>query len=600
MKGVLARVPSSVAFGIGLGMVSLASVAAAQTVTVKVAPASVSLKPNATQQFTDAVAGTTNTAVTWLVNGVHGGTPSTGTVTAAGLYTAPADPAATLGVTIEAVPAAAPTVTGTAKATIAAAVFSGPSYTVSTAGNDSNTGTAAAPWRTIQHAVNTVPAGATILVETGVYNELVTITRSGSASAGFITVTAAPGAVPVVDGTGLGIPNGQNGLFTISSASYIRIKGFEIRNYVSGNTNVPCGIYVEGAGNHIEILGNHIHNITTTLKTTAGNALGIAVYGTEAPAGITWLTIDRNELDNLTTGYSESLSLSGNVARWQVTDNLIHDNDNIGINIEGFYQTAPDPAYDQARNGLVAGNTVYNITSKNNPSYGGSLGADGIYLSGAASVTVAQNLVYQTDYGIELASEIHGRATSNSLVHDNVIYHSYLSGITIGGADPTQNGGTTGCTIANNTLFENDTTQSGSGEIQIQYNASGNSFLNNIAYANAQGLMVNSFSTSATRPANFNYNLYFSPDGKTGSQWIWRNVTYTAFGAYKTGSGNDAEGQFADPRFVSLTTPDLNVASTSPAISHGSNLGLIREGLVDFAGHPRLAGAAIDIGAYEH
>ncbi|HLY54514.1 MAG TPA: choice-of-anchor Q domain-containing protein, partial [Stellaceae bacterium] len=424
--------------------------------------------------------------------------------------------------------------------------------------------------------------------------------RSGSASAGFITVEPAAGAAPVVDGTGLGIPNGQNGLFTISSASYVRIKGFEIRNYVSGNTNVPCGIYVEGAGSHIEILGNHIHNITTTLKTTAGDALGIAIYGTEAPAAITWLTIDGNELDDLTTGYSESLSLSGNVTRWQVTDNLIHDNDNIGINIEGFYQTAPDPTYDQARNGLVAGNTVYNITSKNNPSYGGSLGADGIYLSGAASVTVAQNLVYQTDYGIELASEIHGRATSNSLVHDNVIHHSYLSGITIGGADQTQNGGTTGCTIANNTLFENDTTQSGSGEIQIQYNASANSFLNNIAYANAQGLLVNFFSTSATRPANFDNNLYYSPAGNAGSQWIWRNVTYNGFAAYQAGAGNDAHGRFADPQFLSLTTPNLNVAGTSPAINHGRNLGLLRQGKVDFAGNPRTVGTTVDIGAYEH
>ncbi|HLY54959.1 MAG TPA: hypothetical protein VKS60_05345, partial [Stellaceae bacterium] len=160
MKGVSARVSSSVAAAFGI--VLLAPAAAAQTVTVKVVPASVSLQPNKTQQFTDTVAGTTNTGVSWLVNGVRGGTPSTGTITTAGLYAAPADPAATLDVSVEAVSAAAPTVSGTAAVTVAAAVFSGPSYTVSTGGKDTNPGTAAAPWRTIQHAVDTVPAGATI------------------------------------------------------------------------------------------------------------------------------------------------------------------------------------------------------------------------------------------------------------------------------------------------------------------------------------------------------------------------------------------------------------------------------------------------------
>jgi len=39
---------------------------------------------------------------------------------------------------------------------------------VSTSGDDSSAGTIAAPWRTIQHAANTVAAGATVYVFGGV------------------------------------------------------------------------------------------------------------------------------------------------------------------------------------------------------------------------------------------------------------------------------------------------------------------------------------------------------------------------------------------------------------------------------------------------
>ena len=52
---------------------------------------------------------------------------------------------------------------------------------------------------------------------------------------------------------------------------------------------------------------------------------------------------------------------------WSVTNNLIHDNNNIGIDAIGFEGVFPNSAYDQARNGEISGNIVYNITSNDNP-----------------------------------------------------------------------------------------------------------------------------------------------------------------------------------------------------------------------------------------
>jgi hypothetical protein len=572
---------------------------------VIVTPATVSIPANGAQQFQAQVFDSGNQKVVWLVNGVRGGAPSIGVISDSGLYTAPPDSPQQITVEVEA-ESAAPSASGQANATVGQSPYQPSNYYVATTGNDGNPGSLTKPWRTMQHAVDAAPPGASILVRGGVYNELVTITRSGSAAAGFLSLEAYPNEAPTIDGTGLGVPGGQWGLVTIDSASFVRIAGFEIRNYRSASTAlVPIGVYVFGAGNHIEILNNHIHDIVTTVTTSSGDALGIAIYGTEAPASIEWVTIDGNELDHLTTGFSESLSLSGNVELWQVTNNLIHDNDNIGVNAEGFFQTAPAPAYDQARRGFVGDNTIYNITSVHNPAYGDTPGADGVYVDGGTLVTVARNLIHNADIGIEMASEIHGRETSGVWTHDNVIHHSLVTGISLGGANPNQNGGSTGCVVANNTLYANDTTLSGSGEFQIQYNAGGNLFYNNILFANSQGLLVNAFAKGSAPPAAFDHNLYFSPDGAAGSQWIWLGKSYSSFSAYKagtaeSGAAEDAHSRFANPQFADATTGDFAIASTSPAVALGVNLGLAAVGLVDFAGQPRLTNGALDAGALQH
>ena len=58
-------------------------------VAITIAPSSASVTVGKQQQFTTTVTGTSNTAVTWQVNGVAGGNTTTGTVSSTGLYTAP-------------------------------------------------------------------------------------------------------------------------------------------------------------------------------------------------------------------------------------------------------------------------------------------------------------------------------------------------------------------------------------------------------------------------------------------------------------------------------------------------------------------------------
>ena len=61
----------------------------APSVTVAVSPGTATVALGGTQLFTGYAVGNVNGAVTWEVNGVTGGSASTGTITSSGLYVAP-------------------------------------------------------------------------------------------------------------------------------------------------------------------------------------------------------------------------------------------------------------------------------------------------------------------------------------------------------------------------------------------------------------------------------------------------------------------------------------------------------------------------------
>lgn len=580
-------------------------------VSVIISPTTATLATLATQPFTAIVSGSTNTAVTWQVNGVSGGNSTVGLVSTTvpgtsneSLYLGPSAVPSPATVSVTAISQANPTKSASATVTLQVPSRSSATVFVSTTGNDANAGTSSAPWRTIQHAANSVHAGDTVQVMGGVYNESVTIPGSGNATAGYITFQSAPGQTAILDGTGIKVAKGQEfGLFTLRTNSYIVIQGFEIRNFQSSTSNaVPVGIDFEGSGSNVEIINNHIHNIVQTLGTcNSANALAMAIYGTQAPTSISNITISGNELDHNTTGCSENMSLDGNVQFFAVTKNLVHDNDNIGIDNIGFEGVSPNVSFDQARDGWDFQNTIFNITAANNPVYHGKLGANGQYCDGCTRVIIERNLIHDSDIPVEVASEHAGHISSFVVVRNNVIYHAQFVGMSIGGFSKSV-GGTDHCTIVNNTFWADGTARGAAGELQIQYNATNNTIFNNIMYAGPTNVLINDFTSSVPNPAALDFNLYFATVGAASSLWNWQSKSITGYTNYQAASGRDAHSPFADPQFDNTSTlpPNLNVMSTSPAVNAGTNLGVNTVGVLDFGGNPRVNGSGqINIGAYE-
>ncbi len=482
-------------------------------------------------------------------------------------------------------------------------VPSGSSYYVAATGSDSNNGSLSAPWRHIQYAVNTVPAGSTINVRGGVYNEQVTFSRSGSASTGYFTLQSYPGETAIVDATAVtvtavtiaGATAPGQGLITVG-ANYVKVLGLEVRNFVqSSGQAFPIGILVWGSSGYVEIRNNNVHNIENSCSRCGAH--GIGIYGTSS-SSINHLIIDGNNVHDNKLGWSESLVVNGNVDGWTISNNTVHDNDNIGIDAIGYEGTCANCGdLDRARNGSIVKNHVYNIDSKPNPAYHGQRSADGIYVDGGTSIVIERNTVDHANIGIELASEHSGKTTSYITARSNFVSASQTAGFAMGGYD-TKRGSTIYCTVVNNTFYNNDTDHNGYGELWLQYDVENSTVKNNIFYPNAQNIFItNAYTQNINNVVD--YNLFFSAGGISASQWQWKTVVYTTFSAYQTGSGNDAHSQFANPLLASPDAGDLHITAGSPAINAGQNLTIDVIGTSDIDGAARIQGGQIDVGADE-
>src|ERR1700746_997133 len=91
------------------------------SVSVTISPISATVAAGGTQQFSAMVQNTSNTAVTWQVNGVTGGNATVGTISSLGLYTAPGVVPNPATVTVTAVSQADATKSAAAQVTITAA-----------------------------------------------------------------------------------------------------------------------------------------------------------------------------------------------------------------------------------------------------------------------------------------------------------------------------------------------------------------------------------------------------------------------------------------------------------------------------------------------
>jgi hypothetical protein len=107
-----------VAHAAGCAGTAYTSAPTPEHVSVSVLPGTANVRAGAAQPFSATVSGAANQVVNWSVNGVAGGSASTGTITAAGMYTAPASLPSSNTISIGATAAANSAASGTSSVTL--------------------------------------------------------------------------------------------------------------------------------------------------------------------------------------------------------------------------------------------------------------------------------------------------------------------------------------------------------------------------------------------------------------------------------------------------------------------------------------------------
>jgi hypothetical protein len=257
----------------------------------------------------------------------------------------------------------------------------------------------------------------------------------------------------------------DSGGVSIVDSRSVEIYGLTVENYTwDGTAHTPAGIYVTvrsdtsnpnqskiphlsacflngGACSDIYIIDNTVQDITNTAdsdftdKSVCNNgnvdAYGIAAIaaGSSTSPALQHLVIEGNTVTGTRTGQSETVTINGDITDFLAADNTIYNTDNIGLDTIGW-----ETGSSQANHGLVEDNTVYNVDTYGNAAYGkwsSSAGrcepiqenAAGLYDDGASYVWINDNVVWNTDQGINLDVETAGKETDHLLVSGNTVFN---------------------------------------------------------------------------------------------------------------------------------------------------------------------------------
>ncbi len=431
---------------------------------------------------------------------------------------------------------------------------------VSPSGNDSNPGTIQRPVTTLKQAFSLVEPGETIVLREGIYYESISIPKSGNRKDGNITITNYQGEQAIIDGSKFDSEDNSGELMRIDHKSYLCISGIEFRNL---NLEYARGIFIDGGSRHITIRKCKFHDINTVklADNDFGGANAISIKSYDMDQQNYDILIDSNQIYDCILGFSEALVLSGNTKEFVISNNSIQNVTNIGIDIAGHYgDYQGDPATNQARYGIIVGNTVKQCKSDY-----GSGAASGIYIDGGRSIIIKNNTVSYCDYGITVGCEAPEKTSSQIDVIDNIIYQNDKSALSIGGYS-TEVGSVRYVSVEGNKTYQNNL--SGiryQSEITLKV-CSHISVSDNIFYSvqsKVQDFSIDSkfypmmYNVLPAQDVTFSNNIYYSTAGSDCTYFRWKDQEYIGFDTYTQQTGMDLSSHFYDPLYPNPQNGEL-------------------------------------------
>jgi hypothetical protein len=265
----------------------------------------------------------------------------------------------------------------------------GVTYYVAQDGSDSAAGTEAAPFKTISKAVEAAKAGDTVLVKTGIYNDHVTFSKSGTPEA-LITIRAADGAQPKI------VADGSKYAFDFAGQSYISLEGLDI----SGSQSHLIRLESPSSTGNI-IMSNVLHDATD-------RGDGVRVMGAKETQ------IIKNKMFRVQYGVKVESSGSDGAS----SSTLIKGNEIYKPGVDCIYLAAPGITVDS------------NVLHDNNATYEAGEHADGVQVymkdfNPDSKITFSNNI-------IDLKDQPGSQRQSNSLMLENAgkitIFNNVING----------------------------------------------------------------------------------------------------------------------------------------------------------------------------
>ena len=424
----------------------------------------------------------------------------------------------------------------------------GTTYWVSNSGSDSNPGSDASPWLTLQSAVNKLTAGDTLDVEAGTYAGF-SVGYSTPVLAGApndpITVQAAPGTTPgsvIIDSQN---PDRSCAIDLEPGCDYWTFSGFSVIN--SNSQFATEGIY---------ITSNHV-NILNCIITGDGNDMDFGILTSGS-----YLTIQGNTCSE-TTGtdiyghgiYCSNSTEGVNITNIDVIGNTIYSCSEVGLQVNG-----DATGIEAATNCIIEGNTIYNTIT-----------GSGMNLDAVQNSTISNNLIYNYSvYGIALFSDSTQYSTNNIIIN-NTIYN-----------------GTTGnyaaLAIGEDTDADTDNTVLNN----ILLGASSYGTYGNAIIINSESIsgLVSNYNVVGTSSAEAAFSVNY---GISSESWAsWESIT---------GQDKNSLVGSLSALFVNYASNNYQEAAGSPSIGAGT---ATDAPTTDISGNPRPSSYGYDIGCYEY
>ena len=194
-------------------------------------------------------------------------------------------------------------------------------------------------------------------------------------------------------------------------------------------------------------------------------------------------------------------------------------------------------------------------------------------------------------------------ASATTGPRNNFVYNCNRTAIYMGDYLNFYGAGTHGCCVINNTVYNNNAVrgglgeEDGEGEIRLTENCTDNVVMNNIVYARPERDVFIRKYTQTGSDNVIDYNHYYTAGTP---KWIWDDVPYGDYKAWKAASGCDAHSVYGvDPMLVNASpeAADLHLREHSPARNTGLFLSVWFNGETDIDGDPRSAGGVVNKGA---